>query len=106
VKIPHVQRLKVWPHFFEQIRLGRKPWEIRRDDREVPFEEDQALLLEEWNPDTWKYSGRRMVLRVGLVLRGAAFRQFGLAEGHCIFTLTPATGLHRDAVELDLKRKV
>ena len=40
--------LKQWPQYFEQVRLKRKTFEIRKDDR--GFMLGDQLCLEEWVP--------------------------------------------------------
>lgn len=41
--------LKTWPCYFEEVRNGFKPFEIRKNDRN--FEVGDLLVLEEFDPD-------------------------------------------------------
>ena len=50
-----VHRLKTWPHYFKFVAAGVKPFEVRINDRDFQWRDD--LVLEEWDPDTQKYSG-------------------------------------------------
>jgi hypothetical protein len=94
--------LKTWPQYFEQIRLKRKTFEIRRDDRGPNggpgFMMGDVLVLEEWVPvasnmylDTEGRpllsgsTGRFIVTGpIPYIMRGASF---GLEAGHVIMSL-------------------
>lgn len=56
---------KIWPEYFETIVSGKKKFELRLNDFEVS--EGDILLLEEWNPDTKKYTGRKVEKKVTYV---------------------------------------
>lgn len=47
---------KIWPEYFEAVVSGKKKFELRLNDFEI--EEGDALLLEEWDPETRQYTGR------------------------------------------------
>lgn len=47
-KEERVHELKVWPEFFEPLADGRKPFEIRRNDRD--FRSGDKLRLQEFVP--------------------------------------------------------
>lgn len=53
---------KVWPEYFEAIISGKKKFELRLNDFEV--NEGDTLVLEEWDPITKEYSGRKIEKRV------------------------------------------
>lgn len=46
---PVTHSLKCWPSYFEDVRSGRKPFEVRKDDREPMFREGDWLVLNEFN---------------------------------------------------------
>lgn len=58
---------KIWPEFFEQIQSGKKRFELRLADFEI--EEGDTLILEEWNPQTKQYTGRKIEKKVKYLLR-------------------------------------
>ncbi|MEK7514666.1 MAG: DUF3850 domain-containing protein [Patescibacteria group bacterium] len=49
-------RKKIWPEYFNEVLSGKKKYELRLNDFDVS--EGDTLLLEEWNPQTKKYTGR------------------------------------------------
>ncbi len=49
---------KIWPEYFEAIVSGKKKYELRLNDFEV--NEGDTLVLEEWNPETKEYTGRKV----------------------------------------------
>lgn len=51
-----VHELKTWPEFYEEVASGRKPFEIRLNDRD--FREGDVLYLRKYHPDTRVYSGQ------------------------------------------------
>lgn len=50
---PRRHRLKTWPVYWGAVHDGRKPFEVRRADRD--FREGDLLLLERWDPNTEDY---------------------------------------------------
>jgi len=51
--------LKTWPEYFEAIASGAKTFEIRENDRD--FKVGDILVLEEYNDNSKKYTGRAEV---------------------------------------------
>ena len=58
---------KVWPEYFEAIVAGKKKFELRLNDFDV--QEGDALILEEWDPKTKEYTGRKIEKKVTYVLK-------------------------------------
>lgn len=76
---PAVHRLKTWPEPFNEVWTGRKPFEVRKNDRE--FHVHDWLHLEEWDPDDEDYSGRRVKVQVTSIVRGP---DWGIPAGFCV----------------------
>jgi hypothetical protein len=86
-----VHSLKYWTEFFEAVVDGRKPFELRVDDR--GYCEGDVLLLEEWTPDnktrdrsTGTYTGRATTVLVTYLMRGLIL---GLKEGWVVMGIRP-----------------
>ena len=60
-------RKKTWPKFFEQIKNGKKNFDVRLADFKI--KPDDILVLEEWNPKNKKYTGRKLEKKVTYVLK-------------------------------------
>jgi ASC-1-like (ASCH) protein len=58
---------KIWPDYFELIDSGKKRFELRLADFDI--KEGDTLVLEEWNPETKQYTGRKIEKLVDYVLR-------------------------------------
>ena len=63
-----VHELKLWPKPYEEVSSGRKPFELRKDDRD--YKVGDILNLRHWDPETEKYSGRSMSAGVTCIYRG------------------------------------
>jgi len=55
-------RKKIWPKYFEAIKSGKKTFELRLNDFDV--KEGDILMLEEWDPEKEKYTGRSLERKV------------------------------------------
>lgn len=62
-----VIKKKIWPKYFDLVKSGRKKFEIRLADFRI--KEGDVLVLNEWNPRTKKYTGRKIRKKVKYVLR-------------------------------------
>ena len=84
----NVHVLKCTDYVFDAIRAGKKPWEIRKNDR--GFQAGDIVLLYRIERDTTKvcYSNEQAYppirARIGWMLQGG---QFGIEPGYVIFTL-------------------
>ena len=58
---------KIWPEYFELVASGKKKFELRLNDFDVT--EGDTLLLEEWDPKTKGYTGRKIEKKVSFVLK-------------------------------------
>lgn len=81
--------LKTWPLYYQDMVYGPKNFEVRRNDRD--FQVGDLLVLREFDPTTMEYSGREATRRVTYVLDGGGEDAFGLAAGHVVMGIGPAT---------------
>ncbi len=58
---------KVWPEYFEKILSGQKNYEVRLADWKC--KEGDILVLEEWDPKTKEYTGRKVEKKVSYVIK-------------------------------------
>ncbi|MDP3986350.1 MAG: DUF3850 domain-containing protein [Candidatus Veblenbacteria bacterium] len=58
---------KAWPELFEAVRTGKKKFDLRLNDVEIA--EGDTLVLEEWDPQTKAYTGRKLEKRVTYALK-------------------------------------
>ena len=58
---------KIWPEWFELVKSGKKKFELRLADFEI--KEGDVLMLEEWNPKTKMYTGRKIKKKVNYILK-------------------------------------
>jgi len=56
---------KTWPEYFEAVASGKKNYDLRINDEEI--QEGDTLVLEEWDPKTKRYTGRRIEKKVTFV---------------------------------------
>lgn len=73
--------LKILPEYYKQVRIHRKTFEIRKDDRD--FEVGDILELREW--DGQNYTGHMTRREITYILRDA--KEYGLDDGYCILAL-------------------
>lgn len=62
-----ITRKKTWPEYFKDIKSGKKTYELRLADWKC--KEGDILILEEWDPKTKEYTGRKIEKKVTYVLR-------------------------------------
>ena len=58
---------KIWPEYFDEVSSGKKKFELRLND--FGINEGDTLVLEEWDPKTKEYTGRKVEKQVGYVLK-------------------------------------
>lgn len=58
---------KAWPELFEAVRTGKKKFDLRLNDVEIA--EGDTLVLEEWDPQTKAYTGRKLEKKVTYTLK-------------------------------------
>lgn len=60
-------RKKTWTKIFEDVLSGKKKFDLRLADFDI--KEGDTLILEEWNPETKEYTGRKLEKKVGYILK-------------------------------------
>jgi len=84
-----VHELKTWSAYFNEVLMGRKTFEVRKNDRD--FKVGDILTLVEgdlWGdyPEgkRWFPTGRKLSRRVTAILHGG---NFGIENGYCIMAI-------------------
>jgi ASC-1-like (ASCH) protein len=62
-----VIKKKIWPEYFELVNSGKKKFELRLTDFEI--KKGDKFILEEWDPKTKEYTGRKIEKKVSYVLK-------------------------------------
>lgn len=65
---------KAWPELFEAVMTGKKRADLRINDFDIA--EGDTLVLEEWDPATKAYTGRKVEKRVTHVAKIALAAPF------------------------------
>lgn len=81
-RAPLVHEVKCHPPYFQDVWIGRKPFEVRKKDRD--YRVGDSLHLREWLPETEEYTGRWCIKRITYILDGGAF---GIEEGYCVMAI-------------------
>lgn len=74
--------LKTWPGYFEETWNKNKLFEVRKNDR--GFSAGDTLILQEWDPETKKYTGRVITSLVTFILHGG---NFGISKSYCVMQI-------------------
>ena len=86
---PTVHRLKCWPQFFDAIAEGRKRHDLRRShDRD--FRTGDRMLLEEFDPDAPRPTGRTQVVEITYITSAqqpCALSEAALHPDFCILSI-------------------
>lgn len=69
---------KVWPEYFQQILNGKKKFELRLADFEL--KEGDILVLEEYDPETNTYSGRKIKKKAKSIIKFNPTRMHRIEE--------------------------
>lgn len=80
--------LKITPNHFKDVISGKKPFEVRKNDRD--YREHEYIALNEYNhdkdaPERDKYSGRSALFRISYILDNPQYCK----EGYVILGLAP-----------------
>jgi len=58
---------KTWPEYFDVVVSGKKKFDMRLADFDI--KEGDTLVLEEWDPTTKEYTGRKIEKKVTYVAK-------------------------------------
>lgn len=72
--------LKCDASYWEDINMSKKPFEVRKDDREPAFKSDDLVVLVHSDPGP-RY-GHWIARRIGYLARGGR-----IPDGYCVFEL-------------------
>lgn len=75
--MPKTHELKTWPDCFQAVFEGRKPFEIRLNDRD--YRVGDQLLMREYDPERDDYTGRACERAIISLMEGG---RFGLQDGY------------------------
>ena len=75
--------VKILPRWFEDVKSGKKNFEIRRFDRD--YKTGDIICLQEW--EHGKYTGREITKKIQYIYVGDG--NYGLSEDHCVLGLAP-----------------
>lgn len=76
--------LKIWPEHFDNIVIGKKTFEIRKNDRD--YKSGDTLILKRFNPDRQEYTGATCNVYVSHILYGTD-NNWGLNRDCCIMSI-------------------
>lgn len=62
-----VVKKKIWPEYFDLVSSGKKKFELRMNDFDV--NEGDTIVLEEWDPKTKQYTGRKIEKKASYILK-------------------------------------
>lgn len=86
---PVEHAVKSWPHLFEATLTGAKTHDLRRaDDRD--YRVGDILRLQEFDPDTERYTGRELRVRITYITSAqfpCALSDSSLDPDHCILSI-------------------
>jgi hypothetical protein len=78
---PVTHQIKVWPSYYVDVVSLRKPFEVRKNDRD--YRAGDYLHLCEWDPKTEEFTGQSFIVRISYMLE--AGQSFGaLDDGYVV----------------------
>lgn len=73
--------LKIYPQFWRELVAGRKPFEVRRDDRN--FKVGDTVSLKEYDPKVGFTGAGPYIREITFILRNEDFPN-GVPPGYCV----------------------
>jgi len=77
-----IHELKTWKDYFHEVFMGRKTFEVRKNDRN--FQVGDILTLKEWDNEKQEFTGNSLSRRITYILKGG---QFGIEEGFVVMSI-------------------
>jgi len=84
-----VHELKTLPKFFKEVVEGRKPFEVRKDDRD--YQVGDLLKLNEFDPEKQKYTGCYAWQQIVYILGRNEDEKIFVPDGYVILSLKEGT---------------
>lgn len=81
-----IHKIKTWEQFMMDVATGKKPFEIRFNDREYEF--GDKLILCGWNNHSEEYTGEEIEADITYILNGG---QFGIEPGYVVIGIKVIT---------------
>ena len=79
-----IQKLKIWPEYYDDVVRGIKTFEVRIEDDRVYCQND-TLILEKYCPEQKKYLGPACEVFVPYVMKGSHFVGPGIVIMSIVF---------------------
>jgi hypothetical protein len=92
-----VHVLKTVNPYFEEATQEKKPWELRKNDRD--YNAGDYIISREYSAELDKYSNRFMVGEILFILENFP----GIEKGYCILTIKYKFITYPDAVGIQLE---
>lgn len=70
--------------FIESIIIGKKLFEVRKDDRQ--YEVGNRIKMKEWDNTNKVFTGKWVIVEILFILRGEEGVMYGLQEGYCCWS--------------------
>jgi len=92
-----IHALKTTPKYFEDVISGKKPFEVRKNDRD--FRVCDYVALNEYDidkPERERYSGRSALLQISYILDNAEYCK----DGYVVLGLAPCAVTTKDGLDV------
>lgn len=92
-----IHELKILPHFFREVILGRKTFEIRKNDR--PFRKGDLLALNEYDAEKQNYTGNSCLVYIDYLLENEEYCK----EGYIVMAIKPCVVWKKTSPRSEMK---
>lgn len=94
-----IHELKTWSKYFQEVKSGRKTFEVRKNDRD--FREGDTLILKEWQPKgnslvspnklVGEYTGDELEVEITYMMQAKPENAalFGLSSNTSVMAIKP-----------------